>query len=146
MHVGGDPTARALEACPHLRNLVIIYASSCDLDKNEDEFDKEPIYEGIPMMGKLHSLKLYECDLDGYGASLTFVHYWKLFTLLEAISKRMNKELRVKCARVKNLTLPTGNKPDCSYDDYSDYCENYQDFSDYFEGSEDYSEGSSEQE
>jgi hypothetical protein len=40
----------------------------------------------------------------------------------------MNEELRVKCARVKNLTLSSRNKPDCSYDNYSDYCEICQDF------------------
>ncbi|CAO2187343.1 unnamed protein product [Urochloa humidicola] len=55
------------QACPRLKKLVIMYASSYDLELNEDQYNKEPIDGEIPVMADLHTLKLYECDLSCKG-------------------------------------------------------------------------------
>ena len=61
-------------------------------------------------MPKLHTLKLYECELKGEGLKaildscpvLETLHIDGYFDKCE-----MDKELRMKCSWVKNLTLPT---------------------------------------
>ncbi|KAG2584356.1 hypothetical protein PVAP13_6KG300700 [Panicum virgatum] len=98
------------KACPHLNKLILMYAASFDLECNEDEYSKERIDGEIPLMPKLHTLKLYECELKGEGLKaildscpvLETLHIDGYFDKCE-----MDKELRMKCARVKNLTLPT---------------------------------------
>jgi hypothetical protein len=55
------------QACPHLKKLVLFYASEFDLECNPDEFEKEPIDGPIPVMDKLHTLELYDCDLTSKG-------------------------------------------------------------------------------
>lgn len=44
------------QACPHLKKLVVMYASAADVEAIDHE---------IPMMLKLHTLELYECWLGG---------------------------------------------------------------------------------
>jgi hypothetical protein len=55
------------QACPHLKKLILMFASTYDLQCNEYEYLKETIDGEIPVMPKLHTLELYECDLEVEG-------------------------------------------------------------------------------
>ncbi|KAL6659442.1 hypothetical protein ACP70R_003482 [Stipagrostis hirtigluma subsp. patula] len=111
------------QASPSLRRLVLMYASSCDVERNDGEYSKEPINGGIPMMHELRTLELYDCELSNKGLMdildscplLKSLHITGYFNKCE-----MDKELRMKCARVKNLTLSTKKKPRNS-EDYNGY-------------------------
>ncbi|CAO2209855.1 unnamed protein product [Urochloa humidicola] len=109
------------EACPHLKKLVLMYASCFDLECNEDEFDKEPIDGEIPVMSKLHTLGLYDCELSTKGLKAIL----DSCPLLENLhidgyfdKRKMGKDLRMKCAKIKNLTMDTKKKPCNSYFNY----------------------------
>ncbi|TVU02079.1 hypothetical protein EJB05_52445, partial [Eragrostis curvula] len=127
-----EGTRELIAACPNLKKLVLMYASRCDLECNEDEFNKEPIDGEIPVMHELRTLELYECDLTARGLNSIL----DSCPLLESLyitgyfnKKDINKELRVKCARVKNLALPTRSKPsDECYYDYVGYSESEDDY------------------
>ncbi|CAO2209859.1 unnamed protein product [Urochloa humidicola] len=109
------------EACPHIKKLVLMYASCFDLECNEDEFHKEPIDGAIPVMPELHTLGLYDCELstDGLKAILDSCPLLETLHTDGYFNKRkMDKELRMKCTRIKNLTLDTKKKPSNSYFDY----------------------------
>ncbi|CAO2187337.1 unnamed protein product [Urochloa humidicola] len=102
------------QACPHLKKLVLSYASYFDLECNENEIDKEPISEAIPVMSKLQTLKLNECDLSNEGLEAILDNCPLLETLhIDGYFNKheMPKELETKCSRVKNLNLPTKMKP-----------------------------------
>ncbi|CAO2164095.1 unnamed protein product [Urochloa humidicola] len=108
------------EACPHLKKLVLMYPSCFDLECSE-EFDKELIDGEIPVMSKLHTLGLYDCELSANGLKailescplLENLHIDGYFDKCET-----DKELRMKCARIKNLTMDTRMKPHKLYFDY----------------------------
>uniref|UniRef100_A0A0A9BTQ8 F-box domain-containing protein n=1 Tax=Arundo donax TaxID=35708 RepID=A0A0A9BTQ8_ARUDO len=93
------------QACPHLKKLALTYAAS---------YDAESIDRGIPLMRELCSLELYQFDLSVNGLNtildncplLEYLHVGGYFN-----QRKMDTELRVKCARVKKLTLPTRQKP-----------------------------------
>jgi hypothetical protein len=106
------------QVCPHLKKLVLLYASKFDLECNPDEFEKEPIDGSIPVMHKLHTLELYDCDLTSKGLNAILDCCPVLETLhIEGFfnKRKMDNKLRMKCARVKNLTLDTKKKPDNWY-------------------------------
>ncbi|CAL5007839.1 unnamed protein product [Urochloa decumbens] len=109
------------EACPHLKKLVLLYASCFDLECNEDEYEKEPIDGAIPVMSKLHTLALYDCELStkGLKAILDSCPLLENLHIDGYFNKcKMDKELRMKCAKIKNLTMDTKKKPRNSYFDY----------------------------
>ncbi|CAL5007842.1 unnamed protein product [Urochloa decumbens] len=107
------------QACPRLEKLVVRYASAYDLERNEDEFQKEPIDGPIPVMAKLHTLELYDCNLSTKGLNAIL----DSCPLLETLhiggyfhKRKMGKELWRKCrTRVKNITLDTRKKPPSWY-------------------------------
>ncbi|CAL5003457.1 unnamed protein product [Urochloa decumbens] len=109
------------QAYPRLKKLVMMYASGIVLQRNEDEYNKEPIDGEIPVMGDLHTLELYDCDLSCKGLNaildscpaLQNLHIDGYFNKQEMV-----KELKMKCARVKNLTLPGRVKPGPKVDVY----------------------------
>ncbi|KAL6659441.1 hypothetical protein ACP70R_003481 [Stipagrostis hirtigluma subsp. patula] len=116
-------------ASPSLRSLVLMYAASYDVELNDDEYDKEPINGGMPVMRELRTLELYECDLSNKGLtdildncplleSLHITGYFK--------KREMDKELRMKCARIKNLILPCYGGSCDSDEDYDAYSEDWQ--------------------
>ncbi|KAF8662532.1 hypothetical protein HU200_056129 [Digitaria exilis] len=114
------------KACPRLKKLVVMYASTYDLECDEDEFDKEPVDGPIPVMRNLHTIKLYDCDLTCKGLNAILDGCPRLETLLIDCyfddKRYMNTKLKMKCARVKNLTLDTRKKPYyCSYSSEEDY-------------------------
>ncbi|CAL5007790.1 unnamed protein product [Urochloa decumbens] len=101
-------------ACPRLKKLVMIYASGIVLELNEDEYCKEPIDGEIPVMDDLHTLELYECDLSCKGLNAILDSCPALQTLhIDGYfnKQEMDQELLMKCARVKNLTLPKRVNP-----------------------------------
>ncbi|TVU02080.1 hypothetical protein EJB05_52446, partial [Eragrostis curvula] len=121
------------QACPNLKKLVLMFAGPCELEYNEDEFSKEPINGEIRVMHELRTLELYECDLTGRGLNSILDSCQLLESLCIAgyFNKHdIDEELRVKCARVKKLTLPTRSKPSyecyCEYVGYSDSEEDYE--------------------
>ena len=89
-----------------------MYAASYDLECNEDEYSKERIDGEISLMPKLHTLELYQCELKGEGLKAILDSCPVLETLcidgcFSKGERKMDKELLMKCARVKNLSLPT---------------------------------------
>ncbi|KAF8775025.1 hypothetical protein HU200_005074 [Digitaria exilis] len=97
------------KACPRLKKVDLMYASAFELECHEDEFDNEPVDGPLPVMRNLHTLKLYHCDLSCKGLNAILDGCPRLETLLVHgyFSKRkMDKELKLKCARVKNLITP----------------------------------------
>ncbi|KAF8775024.1 hypothetical protein HU200_005073 [Digitaria exilis] len=79
----------------------------------------------VPMMWELHSLQLNDCELTSHGLK----NILDSCPLLESlhitgslIGSEMDEEIRVKCARLRNLTLPDFD-PGEDYDpnDYSDW-------------------------
>ncbi|TVU43227.1 hypothetical protein EJB05_09674, partial [Eragrostis curvula] len=122
----GDEMLRSVcQACPNLRKLVMRFAGAWDLECDEDEFDMEPMDGRIPMMRKLRTLILYDCDLTGKGLKgiLDKCPRLKSLHITGYFNKReINEELRLKCARVKKLTLPTTLNPeDQCYRDFLGY-------------------------
>ncbi|CAL5007799.1 unnamed protein product [Urochloa decumbens] len=111
------------QACPRLKKLVLMFVSSFFLKRNEDEFPKEPIDVEIPLMCKLHTLELYDCDINCKGLKgivdncpcLETLHIDGYFN----DKREMDKDLRMKCARVKTLNLDTRKEP--HYDFFGDY-------------------------
>lgn len=106
------------KACPHLKKLILIYFPPSE-DKLKMLIDGE-----IPLMLKLHTLELYDCDLEveGLEAILNSCPVLETLHINGYFDKReMDKELRMKCARVKNLTLPTriSDNPEDEYYYYS---------------------------
>ncbi|CAL5007817.1 unnamed protein product [Urochloa decumbens] len=107
------------QACPHLEKLILMFTSASFLECNEDESYKEPIDVEIPLMRKLHTLELYDCDINCRGLKgivdncpcLENLHIDGYFN----DEREMDKDLRMKCARVKNLNLDTRKEP---HDDY----------------------------
>ncbi|TVU43196.1 hypothetical protein EJB05_09642, partial [Eragrostis curvula] len=97
------------KACPRLKKLVVMYASAFDLMCSEEDFSMEPIYGDITLMPELRSLELYDCDL-----SFKALHdILDNCPLLESLyvhghfdKLEMDEDLRLKCDRVRNLTLP----------------------------------------
>ncbi|CAL5003464.1 unnamed protein product [Urochloa decumbens] len=89
------------------------------LERNEDEFCKEPIDVEIPLMRQLHTLELYDCDINCKGLKgivdncprLEKLHIDGYFN----DELEMDKDLRMKCARVKNLKLDTWKEPHYDY-------------------------------
>ncbi|TVU43225.1 hypothetical protein EJB05_09672, partial [Eragrostis curvula] len=98
------------QARSNLKKLVLRFAEAWDLGCNEDDFCREPMDREIPMMHKLRTLTLYDCDLTSKGLMgildncplLESLHITGYFN-----KREMNEELRLKCGRVKKLTLPT---------------------------------------
>ena len=87
-----------------------MYASTFYLACNEAEHWKETVGREIPVMPKLHTLKLYYCELSSEGLKVILDSCPVLETLhIDGYfdKREMDKELSMKCARVKNLTLPT---------------------------------------
>ncbi|CAL4997283.1 unnamed protein product [Urochloa decumbens] len=102
------------QACPHLKELVLCYASAFDLECNEHGSLKEPIDGDIPMMHELRVLEISECDLSCKGLRSILDSCPQLETLdIDGYfdKREMDDELRAKCSRVKNLILETCKKP-----------------------------------
>ncbi|CAL5007789.1 unnamed protein product [Urochloa decumbens] len=121
-----DMLESVCEACPQLKKLVLNYASAFQLGLDEDdEYRKEPIDGPIPVMRNLHTLELDECDLscNGLNAILDSCPLLQTLSIYGYFNQReMGKELRKKCARVKNLNLLNRSSPniDKHYDNYRD--------------------------
>ncbi|KAF8775027.1 hypothetical protein HU200_005076 [Digitaria exilis] len=127
-----DMLQSVCKACPHLKKLVLMYASAIDHECNQDEFDMEPVDGPIPVMQKLSTLELYGCDLSCEGLKAILDSCPMLETLLidgYFNKRKMDKELKLQCARVKNLTLDTMKKP--PYGDYGSYVFGYSSEEDY---------------
>jgi hypothetical protein len=91
-----------------------MYASSFELECNEDEYGKEPVDVAIQVMHKLHTLELYDCDLsvEGLNGILDSCPLLETLHIDGYFDKRkMDEELRLKCTRVKNLKLDTRKRP-----------------------------------
>ncbi|CAL5007794.1 unnamed protein product [Urochloa decumbens] len=121
----GNMLQSVCHACPRLKNLNIRWGG---VGYTESKFNMEPIDNQIPVMHDLQTLKLYECDLSCWGLNSILDNCPQLETLYISgyfNEREMDKELRVKCARVKNLSLPTS-----AYDGYSsdDYCSQDEDY------------------
>ncbi|TVU02054.1 hypothetical protein EJB05_52420, partial [Eragrostis curvula] len=122
---GHEMLRSVCQACPNLKNLMLMFAGAWDLECDEEDFCMEPMDGEIPMMHKLRTLTLYECDLTGKGLKgildncplLESLHITGYFN-----KREMNEELRLKCARVKNLILPTTLNPeDRCYSEFLGY-------------------------
>ncbi|CAO2176192.1 unnamed protein product [Urochloa humidicola] len=88
------------ETCPDLKKLVLLYASCFDNECNEDDFEKEPIDGTIPVMRKLQTLGLYDCDLSAEGLKAILDSCPVLENLYidgYFCKSEMDKELRMKC-------------------------------------------------
>ncbi|CAO2200869.1 unnamed protein product [Urochloa humidicola] len=127
---GNNMLQSVCQACPRLKKLIMMYASWFELELDEDQYNKEPIDGEIPVMGDLHTLELYECDLSCKGLNAILDSCPALQTLhIDGYfdKQEMDKELLMKCARVKNLTLPervkSGPKIDVYYGNYHDGCD-----------------------
>ncbi|CAO2206073.1 unnamed protein product [Urochloa humidicola] len=94
------------QACPHLKKLRIWY--------NEEYGCVGPIDVGeIPMMHKLRYLQLYDVDLSCYALEsiLDSCPVLETLDIRGFFNKReMNSELRMKCARLKDLCLFTRSR------------------------------------
>ena len=96
-------------ACPHLKKLVLYFEPIFGRQCNKYEYLEETIDAEILEMPKLHTLELYACDLKVEGLKAILYSCLVLETLFinGFFNKReMDEELRMNCARVKNLTLP----------------------------------------
>jgi hypothetical protein len=96
------------QACPLLRKLIISVEWSSP---------KHP----ITTMFELHSLELLDCDLTAEGLTAILDHCPVLESLYITghFDGEMPAELRAKCAKVKNLTLPYGwAEEHYNYEDY----------------------------
>ncbi|CAL4997274.1 unnamed protein product [Urochloa decumbens] len=119
---------------PHLKKLMLLYHSAFDFEWPGVEFrefrDDVPIIDGeIPKMHKLHSLHLEECELTAKGLKSILDSCPRLKTLeiFGYFDKgEMDKELWVKCARIKNLILPSTRKDQHLYP-FGDYDSLYYD-------------------
>ncbi|KAF8662523.1 hypothetical protein HU200_056118 [Digitaria exilis] len=103
-----------LQSLPSSKEVCSDVASATELECDEDEFDKEPVDGPIPVMRNLHTLKLYKCELSCKGLNAIIDGCPRLETLLidgYFNKRKMDKNLKLKCARVKNLTLDTMKKP-----------------------------------
>ncbi|TVU07336.1 hypothetical protein EJB05_47386, partial [Eragrostis curvula] len=108
----GDEMLRSVcQACPNLKKLVLIYAEVLDLDIcNADDYCMQPMDGEIPLMHELHTLELCECDLSARGLNsiLDSCPVLESLQITGCFNKHdIDKELQAKCARVKNLSLPT---------------------------------------
>lgn len=115
--IGSDDTMlqSICKACPRLEELVLMYLSAFDPEcNNEDEFDHmEPVDGPIPAMLMLGTLELYDRELSCEGLNAILDSSPRLETLLihgHFDKQEMDEELKLKCARVKNLTLDTKQK------------------------------------
>ncbi|CAO2176193.1 unnamed protein product [Urochloa humidicola] len=102
------------QACPHLKELVLCFASAFDLDCKKHGFPKEPIDGDIPMMHELRVIEISECDLSCKGLT-SILDSCPLLETLDIDGyfneREMDDELRAKCSRVKNLILETRKRP-----------------------------------
>ncbi|CAL5007809.1 unnamed protein product [Urochloa decumbens] len=113
------------QACPQLKKLVMIYASSIELELDEDDYKKELVDGPIRVMRNLHTLELDNVDLscEGINAILDSCPLLQTLTIHGYFDKReMHNQLRMKCARVKELTLPkrVEHEDGIYYDDWHD--------------------------
>ncbi|KAG2584463.1 hypothetical protein PVAP13_6KG300400 [Panicum virgatum] len=97
------------QACPLLRKLKIRFS----IDENyytDDGIVREKIKGIFTTMCELLSLELLDCDLTVEGLSDILDHSPVLQSLYITgyFDGEMDAELRAKCAKVKNLTLPFG--------------------------------------
>ncbi|TVU07340.1 hypothetical protein EJB05_47390 [Eragrostis curvula] len=115
LECGGEMLRSVCHACPNLKKLVLIYAEVLEPDYwNAEDFCMEPMDGEIPLMHELHTLELYECDLSATGLKgildncpvLESLHVTGCFNKHD-----IDQELQAKCARVKNLSLPTNLNP-----------------------------------
>ncbi|CAO2164093.1 unnamed protein product [Urochloa humidicola] len=130
MYWAGNMLQSVCHACPRLKNLNITWG----IEYTEYKFNKEPIDKEIPIMLELQTLELHQCDLTSEGLNSILDKCPQLETLYISgffNQREMGKELRVKCRRVKNLTLSTSDKP------YESYYDGYY-HSDYYSQDEDY--------
>ncbi|KAL6843133.1 hypothetical protein ACP4OV_026846 [Aristida adscensionis] len=110
------------QASPDLKTLVLLYASHLDVECNEDDFyGHEPVNGELPMMCQLRFLELSSCDLscNGLRAILDNCPVLESLHITSYFRKRkMDKELQLKCGRVKNLILPPHSFSDDSDEEY----------------------------
>ncbi|TVU02056.1 hypothetical protein EJB05_52422, partial [Eragrostis curvula] len=125
------------QACPFLKKLTIRF-SNVPVRHDYvygDNLLKETIKGEIPMMSELLSLELFDCYLSSKGLT-TILDYCPLLESLHiegCFYDEMDADLRGKCARVKDLTLPNGSDEDYELDEdyewdrqfYKMYCESW---------------------
>ncbi|CAL5003469.1 unnamed protein product [Urochloa decumbens] len=150
-HESGNVLVKVLKKLPLLEELHIYFRyvinDAFDFEWPGVEFrefrDDVPIIDGeIPKMHKLHSLHLEECELTAKGLKSILDSCPRLKTLeiFGYFDKgEMDKELWVKCARIKNLILPSTRKDQHLYP-FGDYDSLYYDSQeeDYDSQEEDY--------
>ncbi|XP_066353126.1 putative F-box/LRR-repeat protein 9 isoform X3 [Miscanthus floridulus] len=96
------------QACPLLRKLRVRF--SIDENYFADEEIREKINGIFTTMCELLSLELLNCDLtvEGLAAILDHCPVLESLYITGCFGGEMDAELRGKCAKVKNLTLPYG--------------------------------------
>ncbi|KAJ1267681.1 hypothetical protein BS78_07G076300 [Paspalum vaginatum] len=111
------------QACPLLRKLKIGFPSDLYSDGYygyDDQPTMEEITGIVTTMCELRSLELLDCFLtaEGLTAILDYCPVLESLCITGCFIDEMDAELRAKCSKVKNLSLPVDLDEDDTHEDY----------------------------